>query len=117
MDNLIRKHMIAVVTSRAQETDIWTKQWLKMNKIPFDKIVHVAEGNKQDTTLELALLIDDYIGNISRFLEKSSGKAILFSQPWNKDYSGLIKYIEEGRLKIVDEWDSVVETVKSLMNS
>ncbi len=116
MDKLIRKHMIAVVTSRAPDTDIWTKNWLKANKIQYDEIIHVTEGNKQDTTFELAILIDDYIGNIKQFLENSSGKAILFSQPWNKNHRDLIKYIEEGRLKIVTDWNSVVETVKSLIN-
>jgi 5'(3')-deoxyribonucleotidase len=117
MDKIVQKYMIAIVTARATDSDTWSIQWLRKNQIPYDEIIHTAEEGKQNTKMELSVLIDDYIGNIKLFLEKSNGKAILFSQPWNIDRSKLTKFLEEGRVKVVDNWGVIPKIIAELIGS
>lgn len=114
MNKLISHHKIVIVTARPPESDIWTKQWLSKNKVPFDTYVNMKEGNKHNIDVEVSVLVDDYIMNIQGFLENSDGKAILFSQPWNQNLDHLKYYIDQGRLKVVKNWSCVPCSVKKL---
>ncbi|MEQ8851489.1 hypothetical protein [Gimesia sp.] len=105
---------IVIVTSRSSESDNWTKKWLDKHGIPFDAYVNMREGNKHNTDIDYEILIDDYLGNIEKYLTKSDGIAILFSQPWNHERSHLNKYIEAGRLYVFTEWEDIVAKIVEL---
>lgn len=102
---LFKRHRIVIITSRAEASDNWTRAWLKANKIPFDEYINTRE--KHNTNRKLAVLIDDYLKNVSQFLRNTDGKVILFNQPWNKARSELQSFIDEGRLFVAEDWTEV----------
>ena len=112
---LHRKHYVAIATARAPKTDVWTKQWLKNNGIQYDSYHNLKEGEKQNASEEFDLLIDDYSGNISKFLERGTGKAILFQQPWNRERKNLNSFIEADRLRVVASWKEIPAVVAELL--
>jgi hypothetical protein len=66
------------------------------------------------------MLIDDYIGNIIEFLDKTTGYAILINQPWNQDRGGLTEFFEKQRLWVVSslsEVPAIVELLKHRRDS
>jgi len=113
--DLIRNYRIAIATARTPKIDRWTIRWLKENKIYYDIFNNSKEGNKQNIDVDPSLLIDDYIGNIKSFLENSDGSAILFSQPWNQQRDQLQSFIDNGRLKIAEDWKHARELVSELI--
>ncbi len=117
IDKLSDKYYIDISTARSNSIDNWTKEWLERNGIKYDKYFHSKEEEKHNADVNFDILIDDYIGNIKRYLEKHDGKAILFSQPWNNNRSGLEEYIKSGRLSVVENWKEVVESVDKLLNN
>jgi 5'(3')-deoxyribonucleotidase len=114
VDALIKKYRISIATARPPESDNWTKEWLNKNKIQFDSFHNLREGMKHNEDFDL--LIDDYPGNIAAFLEKHTGKAILFIQPWNQDVGTLQQYIDNGRLITVRGWSEIFDVVRNLQS-
>ena len=115
LNRLNDKYYVNIATARPSDSDSWTKEWLSKNKIPYDSYYNLKEGGKQNAKESFDVLIDDYIGNIKAFLDKCEGKAILFSQPWNKDRSNLVKYINNGRLAIANNWIEIENKVKEFL--
>jgi 5'(3')-deoxyribonucleotidase len=117
LNKLINKYKIAIVTSRTPESDCWNQKWLKTNNMPYDFYFNSKEGNKHNIDIDYDLLIDDYLGNIEKYLENSDGKAIIFSQPWNQNREHLKQYLEQGRLVIANNWKDVCLKVSQTMDS
>ena len=117
INRLIRKFKIAIVTARSPDSDEWTKNWLVANGIPYDSYINTKEGHKHNIDVDHELLVDDYLGNIQKYLEKSDGLAILFDQPWNRERSSLRQYMEDGRLLVAKDWDDVLAKIEKMMKS
>lgn len=115
IDSLIKKYQIAIATARPTASDQWTKEWLSKNGISYDSYHNLKEGEKHNANLHFDILIDDYIGNVKSYLEKHTGKAILFAQPWNKDREQLQTYIQDGRLAICEEWSQIQKLVTQML--
>lgn len=116
LNALIRKYRTVIVTTRPSESDSWTKEWLEANKMPYDAYANTQEGNKQNIDIDYWLLIDDYVRNIEQYLEQSDGKAILFSQPWNKDRGHLQEYMDQGRLLVAEDWGEAQRKLDNIDN-
>ena len=112
--NLSKQHRIAVITSRSEKSDVWTKKWLEANQIPFDRFINTKE--KHNTTFPVSVLIDDYLRNVTKFLHNTEGRVILFDQPWNRDRDELQKYLADGRLVIVRNWQEVASSLAALLD-
>lgn len=104
---LIRKHRIIIVTARSPESDPWTKAWLEAQGIFYDEYSNTKEGEKQNAASKLDVLIDDYLGNVTKYLDQSDGRAILFDQPWNQERTGLEQHFANGRLVVAHNWCEV----------
>jgi len=118
LDDLYEENNISIITARPPHTESWTRLWLTKQGISYDNLYSVQEKEKSLYALEL--LIDDYIGNIMEFLDKTTGSAILVNQPWNQERGGLSEYIEKQRLWVVSslsEVPGIVELVKRRRNS
>lgn len=113
--HLIKKYRIVIASARPANSSLWTKIWLWKNKIRYDEYYNLKEGEKQNASEKIDILIDDYIGNIKAFLEKQDGKAILFSQPWNQDHSSIEEFIKNGKLVIVNNWKEVQQKINELL--
>ncbi|MCO6046159.1 hypothetical protein NG895_19845 [Aeoliella sp. ICT_H6.2] len=114
---LISKYKVVIVTARAPVSDSWTKRWLQDNDIPFDDYVNIKEGSKQNIDIDAWILIDDYLGNVEQYLDRSDGKAILFSQPWNQDRAHLQNYVDERRLFVASDWNQVRSLIAEIEKS
>lgn len=115
ISELSKNHYIAIATARQPRTDYWTQEWLGLQKISFDSYYNLKEGSKQNANENFDILVDDYIGNIEAYLQKGEGKAILFSQPWNQKRDSLKEFIEDGRLKIANDWSTIPNQIKELL--
>jgi 5'(3')-deoxyribonucleotidase len=111
MRELSRYCRITIATNRADEADQPTKQWLKLNNIPYDEYHNTSVEGKG--AAKGRLLIDDYPGNIENFLAAVPGRiAFIFSQPWNEQDETLIGVENVYR---VSSWQEVLEKVRQLL--
>jgi 5'(3')-deoxyribonucleotidase len=116
LDRIIRRHYVAIATARPPTSDTWTQEWLRKNSISYDRFYNLKEGGKHNAGEDFDVLIDDHVGNIEAFLKGHSGKAVLFSQPWNQNRDHLASFIEEGRLKIAKVWEEMPSLITGLLN-
>lgn len=114
---IIKLHKVVIVTAREARSDPWTKLWLEKNQIRYDEYRNSKEGDKHNIDLDCDVLIDDYLGNATKFLEHSDGKVIIFDQPWNRDRVALVPYMEQGRVVVASGWLDVLEKLRSLIGS
>jgi uncharacterized HAD superfamily protein len=98
-------HSIAVITARPDETTHLTERWLYSNRLWHDELLHSKEATKSEH--ETHILIDDYLGNVSEYLQNSQGMAILVDRPWNRDRKHVKHWIDEGRLRLVTRLSEV----------
>lgn len=118
IDDLYEENNISIITARAAHTESWTRLWLTKQGISYDNLYSVQE--KEKSLYALDMLIDDYIGNILEFLDKTTGSAILVNQPWNQDRGELLEFFDKQRLWVVNslsEVPAIVELVKRRRDS
>ncbi len=108
MNGLSNKFGIVIATSREPLTDDWSRNWLKDHNMRYEEFVNTRSSGK---ILEgINILIDDYIGNIDRFVRSGdqNRQAILFAQPWNQDTKKIADLLAEGKVKIAHSWSAVL---------
>jgi 5'(3')-deoxyribonucleotidase/uncharacterized membrane protein len=99
---------ITIATQRAGVANKPTRQWLKNNRIPFDKYVNT--GSKQKGLVDGSILIDDYSNNILDFVRQGKA-AIVFTQPWNAN-DPVLSGVEH--IQRAGSWDDIYEMVNRL---
>lgn len=109
---LYRYFRIAIVTARPIASLIWTREWLEKNAFQFDRFIHRANGKKQNIPVDLVALIDDYAFNLEQFLCDSEGKAVVYSQPWNRACHDDLKDRFENRVCVCENWNDVLRFFK-----
>ena len=99
---------LIIATSRESISDNWSKCWLQDKNISYKEFINTYRTGKMLS--EADVLIDDYVGNIDKFVRSGNGnrQAILFSQPWNHDISKIAEYINNGRVKVAHSWSTVL---------
>ncbi len=113
VDALYVNNRVVMLTGRSPVTKAWTNQWLQNAAFTFDGLITAEEEKK--SLYRSDVLIDDYIGNIREYLEKTHGVAILVDQPWNRrERSELQAWIDAGRLHIVVQLRDVLPIVREL---
>src|SRR3990167_10126583 len=73
---------IAIVTDQPEEAYPYTLQWLNMHGFKFDDLHFLKDKNEAGPHI----LVDDKSENVWRYAD-AVGPAILFSQPWNREWS------------------------------
>jgi hypothetical protein len=108
-----KKYNLVIATSRESITDVWSRNWLKEHGIVYTGFINTRETGK--TLSGIDILIDDYVGNIDKFIRSGNGnrQAILFSQPWNSDVDKIAEFIKNGRVKIAHSWSAVLAILGS----
>lgn len=82
--NLKVENRISIITRREKETIPYVYEWLKTNEIEYDDILFIFDNFKK-SMYPFHILIDD---NPSNLIDIKSPKiAILFNQPWNKNFN------------------------------
>ena len=108
MRQLYTSHHITIVTARPPVADPWTKEWLALGGVAYDRYENLRVGEKHLTTTLCDVLIDDYPVNILGYLRNTSGRAILYLQPWNLDHPELEPYSASGRLLLAQNWREIL---------
>jgi hypothetical protein len=72
----------------------------------------VKEASK--STRETAILVDDYLGNVTEYLRNTPGVAILVDRPWNQSRTEVAEQIKNGRLYIVKALGDIPQTVDAI---
>ena len=111
LDEIRGENVIVVITARPETTDEWTQLWLRTNEIYYDEYINARRSGK--TGHGLNVLIDDYIGNIARFLLETTGYGVLFDQPWNREREELRLWVDRGRLLVARGWNEIPRIIES----
>jgi uncharacterized HAD superfamily protein len=88
---LRRHHRVVIVTARSIETRESTRTWLARECLAHDELIFTDEADKSAHGLDV--LIDDYVGNVVDFLDRTSGVAILVRRPWNRNDGALAPFL------------------------
>jgi uncharacterized HAD superfamily protein len=112
LDALAGRHKIKLITARPTYALEATRRWLKVHRLRYDELVPAAETLKSQHGADV--LIDDYTGNVSEFLEKSDGYAILLRQPWNQDLAELERWLPSKRLLVANDLRDAHEMIVRL---
>jgi len=98
---LAGRHKVKLITARPTSALETTRKWLEINGLRYDELVPATEALKSQHGADV--LLDDYTGNISEFLERSDGYAILLSQPWNQALADLDQWLATKRLYVAKD--------------
>ena len=103
----IRKRArIIVASSRPQETEIATMNWLKQNFRIKDRFVNTTTSGKAGVQADI--LIDDSLVNVKTFAEQNKQKlAMLLAQPWNKKTRPIRKLMDDGKIVVAKDWAEI----------
>ena len=112
LDSLAAQHEVKLITARPTHALAATRRWLEVHGLHYDELVSAAETLKSQHGADV--LIDDYTGNISEFLERSDGYAILLSQPWNQDLADLDRWLLSKRLYVAKDLRDAQEMIARL---
>ena len=104
LNQLKSKHEIYLLTARPDDFNNLTKDWLKRKGIPYDKLIHINEGEKHQVNLELDIIVEDNLKDAIRWLNKSN-EVIIFDHPWNRSFNVKKLFIR------TFNWQEIVEIV------
>lgn len=112
MDTLYKRYHVVIVTSRPIETEQETKKWLRKN-FRFHEFINTRECGKNG--LGLDILIDDNLENVKNFAS-SKCVALLFSQPWNRQFKdeNLENLISTKRVIRCKDWNEVMKSISGV---
>jgi len=104
-------HKIFIVTKRPNSMKDMTAEWLRKNKIPFDKLIHTDHEPKGKHILKYNLdcFVDDLESNLLD-LYKSQARwkkgLLLLTRPWNEN-----DYIDRSKFVRVNNWVDVMKHI------
>ncbi|MCJ7653947.1 MAG: hypothetical protein MUO97_01375 [Dehalococcoidia bacterium] len=74
---------ISLITARPSSTREITARWLSDNKIRYDSLIWLKEGNKHLSEREFDIVIDDHLREVIGFHNKAK-YLVVFDHPWNQ---------------------------------
>lgn len=113
MKKLYKSYHVVIATNRPLETQKNTIDWLKKH-FQFHEFANTREVGKDK--LGLDILIDDNLDNVKMFAA-SGHRALLFSQPWNRNVKDreFEEMVKTKKLIRCENWEEVLKTL-SLIN-
>jgi uncharacterized HAD superfamily protein len=96
---LKQRYRVILVTSRHPQLIQKTKDWLKMKKIPHDKLIF--ETDKHQTDHDFSFFVEDN-GDSALALAEAGIKTFLFDYPWNRSIPS------HDNIKRVSGWGDVL---------
>lgn len=110
---LRERYRVVLLTVRPPEAAVHTISWLRANSLEYDDVQLTEAARKSEHGV--ALLVDDFPGNVAEFLSSTSGNAILVNQPWNRDPALLSSLSTDARLHRVTALRNVAPLVERLL--
>ena len=102
---------LCVVTARRPETEMATKQWLKMHFPSLTEYYHARTGTKH--AISSNVLIDDFDLNIVEFVRSDPDRCgILFQHPWSMNDTGIEEYADQ--VYFCSGWQSVLKVIDKI---
>ncbi|WP_245579474.1 5' nucleotidase, NT5C type [Halonatronum saccharophilum] len=96
-------YKIILVTARPSKDNKVTLEWLKKNKIPYDKLFHSDEKHLICQKEKIKFFIDDHLKHLIPMLDLDMD-LLLMDMDHNFDY--------EGKIKRVDNWGEIEEEIR-----
>ncbi len=105
VSRLCQVYNTIVATSRPNESEMATKDWLQKHfNIPATQFINT----KSKADINGDVLIDDYIPNLNAFALRNSKRiCILLEQPWNHNRILIQNLIAESRVIICKSWREI----------
>ncbi len=113
-NQISKKHYIVIATNRDPKVVIQTQNWLNRKGIPFNEFISTKIEGKG--AVDADVLIDDYPGNIVEFQAKNR-YAILFDQPWNREFDIEKEVPESKKVYRAHGWKEVLRFLSKIQNN
>jgi hypothetical protein len=101
---------VDIVTGRSLETVAPANFWLKEHGIRFNSFVRTEKGNDK-AKLNYDVFIDDSPELMSQLSSDSTGYGIMYTQPWNREYS------IRPHITRVNSWNQIPEIIQKVVNA
>ena len=84
LDNLHNYFSIHITTAAGTKDELLIR-WLKSNRIPYDKLVHLASHREKHLLPDVDIYIEDF-DKVAEYVSATGKTTILLSQPWNQEF-------------------------------
>ncbi len=84
LDNL-HNYFDIYITTAAGTNDRVLVRWLRSNKIPYDKLVHLATHKEKHLITGINIYVEDF-DKVAELATGVGKTTILLSQPWNREF-------------------------------
>jgi 5'(3')-deoxyribonucleotidase len=110
VEQLGDRYETVLITARPVESRAATQRWLEKNGLVFSGVINAIESRKSIYGVDV--LVDDYLGNILDFVERTKGRAILVDRPWNRGDRFLLEpWLTRGRVVVAFALEDVLRLV------
>lgn len=99
-------HTIVIVTSRPVKLAAATRRWLRVHRIPHDRLVFQSEGQKHNSKQVVDVVVEDHLREAIRWMAKAD-RVLIFDHPWNHSLN--VKH----RLIRVSSWNETLHVLKA----
>ena len=100
-------HQIVILTARFDDLIKVTENWLKKKGIPYSQLIHLNEGKKFLSKVDLDLVVEDNLEDAIGWSQKVKN-VLVYDHPWNQSLN--IK----GLIKRVYSWNDVYREIQQL---
>jgi len=100
-------HQIVILTARFDDLIKVTENWLKKKGIPYSQLIHLNEGKKFLSKVDLDLVVEDNLEDAIG-LSKKVKNVLVYDHPWNQTLN------VKGLIKRVHSWDEIFDEVQRL---
>ncbi len=101
-------HRIFILTARSNILIKTTRKWLKEKTIPYYQLLHLEEGKKYQTDVNLDVVVEDNLEDAIGFSQKVKN-VLIYDHPWNQTKN--VKKI----IRRVYDWDDIYKEIKRLV--
>lgn len=101
---------VDIVTGRSAETISSAKSWLNAQEIRFNSFIRTNSVTEK-VDLDYDVFIDDSPELMSALSSKPDRRAILYTQPWNREIGGMPRILR------ANSWDRIPELTKRILST
>lgn len=84
LGRLMQRHRVVLVTSRPQSVEVYTREWLNKNRVPFHDLHFTPETKVNGIPYDLFIEDQD---NFACEIAESGSYVLLYDAPWNRHVS------------------------------
>jgi hypothetical protein len=98
---------VDIVTGRSEVTVPFAKEWLRKNRIPYEKFVRTASTSAK-AELDYDIFIDDSDHLMSLLASRLFGFGLLYEQPWNRQAKNMPRIFK------ISKWHEIPPLIENI---